>query len=61
MAGSLQRMCFVELSAERSRRLAALRKRKQRTRSVYSRNQEGKKGTRESAKEESMLWRVFTN
>ena len=31
------------------------------TKSMYSRSQEGKKRTRESSKEESMLWRVFTS
>ena len=59
--GHLQCTCFAQLSAERSRRLATLRKRKQRTKSMYSRSQEGKKRMRESAKEKSTLWRVFTS
>ena len=54
-AGPPQLMCFAELSAEHRQQLATLRNRKQR------RSQEGKKRTRESAKEKSMLWRVFTS
>ena len=36
-SGHLQRTCFAQLSAERSRWLATLRKRKQRTKSMYMR------------------------
>ena len=56
-AGPPQRTCFAESSAECSRRLATLRKRKQRSQCT----KEGKKRTRESAKEKSTLWRVFTS
>ena len=59
--GHLQCMCFGQLSAEHSWRLATLRKRKQRTKSIYKRSQEGKKRMRESAKEKSTLWRVLTS
>ena len=56
MAGPLQRTCFAELSTKRSRRLVVLRKRKQRSQCTVE-----AKRTRESAKEESTLWRVFTS
>ena len=50
----------VETSAEHSRWLVTLTKKKAK-RSVHRRNQENKKRTRKSSKEESMYWRVFTS
>ena len=61
-AGPLQRTCFVESSAERSRRLVTLRKRKQQSQCTKEANgPRGQKKTRDIAKEESTLWRVFTS
>ena len=57
VAGPPQRTCFVELSAECSRRLATLRKTKQRSQCT----KEAKRARREHTKEESTLWRVFTS
>ena len=60
MAGPLQCTRFAKLSTERSRRLAALRKRKQQNQCTV----EAKRARREqekSAKEESTFWRVFTS
>ena len=57
VAGPPQRTCFVELSAERSRQLATLRKTKQRSQCT----KEAKRARRERTKEESTLWRVFTS
>ena len=50
----------AETSAERSRRLATVTKKKAK-RSVDRRSQESKKRTTKSSKVESTYWRIFTS